>query len=223
MSMSEWAKREVEIACDNLRQGSGDKDDPQYVILCYESAMKAYETLMEDGHSGCSIMFTQKILNRLIDGRPLTPIYDTEDVWSEAVVPSSMPYYVARYKCNRMPSLFKYVLGNGEVVYTDIDRVNCFNIDNPSVSYHSRLVDGVIDEMFPITMPYDATDRYAVYCEEFLTDEKNGDFDTMGILMAVKNDTKKIPIKRYFKDVDHQWIEITEEDYSERKLRSIVE
>ena len=81
MSMSEWAKREVEIACDNLRQRSENEDDLQYDILCYESAMKAYETLMEDDHSGCSIVFTKNILNRLIDGRPLTPIYDTEDVW----------------------------------------------------------------------------------------------------------------------------------------------
>ena len=223
MSMSEWAKREVEIACDNLRRRSENEDDLQYDILCYESAMKAYETLMEDDHSGCSIVFTKNILNRLIDGRPLTPIYDTEDVWSEREVPSHMSHYVARYQCKRMSSLFKYVLGNGEVSYTDIDRVSCFNIENPSVSYHCGLVDDVIDEMFPITMPYVATDKYTVYCEDFLTDEKNGDFDTMGILIAVKNYIKRIPIKRYFKEIDHQWVEITEEDYSERKLRSIVE
>ena len=223
MSISEWAKREVEIACDNLRQRSENEDDLQYDILCYESAMKAYETLMEDDHSGCSIVFTKNILNRLIDGRPLTPIYDTEDVWVEIEVPSRMPYYIARYQCKRMSSLFKYVLGNGEVGYTDIDRVSCFNIENPSVSYHCGLVDDIIDEMFPITMPYVATDKYDVYCEEFLTDEKNGDFDTIGILIAVKNDIKRIPIKRYFKEIDHQWVEITEEDYSERKLRSIVE
>ena len=78
MSMSEWAKREVEIACKRER---GDDENPNmsdYGCACYESALKAFESLCEDGHSGMSIGFTKAILDRMIDGKPLTPIDDTE-------------------------------------------------------------------------------------------------------------------------------------------------
>lgn len=44
--------------------------------------MRAFESLLGDGHSGMSIGITKNILNRLIDGKPLTPIEDTEDVWN---------------------------------------------------------------------------------------------------------------------------------------------
>lgn len=40
---------------------------------------------MEDGHSGMSIGITKNILNRLIAGKPLTPIVDTEDIWDAGV------------------------------------------------------------------------------------------------------------------------------------------
>ena len=80
MSMLDWAKREVEIACnkENPDRKEGEFD---YGCACYESALKAFESLCDDGHSGCSIGFTKAILNRLIDGMPLTPIEDIDDIW----------------------------------------------------------------------------------------------------------------------------------------------
>ena len=79
--MLNWAKREVKIACEkeNPNKKDGEFD---YGCACYESALKAFETLCDDGHSGLSIKITQSILNRLIDGKPLTPIEDTDDVWN---------------------------------------------------------------------------------------------------------------------------------------------
>ena len=79
--MKEWAEREVQIACkrENPDRKEGEWD---YGCACYDSALKAFNSLMEDGHSGMSIEFTKQILNRLIDGKPLTPIEDTEDVWN---------------------------------------------------------------------------------------------------------------------------------------------
>lgn len=80
MSMKEWAKREVELACkhENPDRKEGEFD---YGCACYESALKALTSLMEDEHSGFSINLTKQILNRLIDGKPLTPIEDTDDIW----------------------------------------------------------------------------------------------------------------------------------------------
>lgn len=68
MSNLEWAKREVELACqkENPNRKDGEFD---YGCACYESALKAFESLCEDGHSGLSIGQTAAILNRLISGR----------------------------------------------------------------------------------------------------------------------------------------------------------
>lgn len=54
MSMMEWAKREVEIASKRER---GDKPESEwdYGCACYNSALKAFESLCGDGHSGFSI------------------------------------------------------------------------------------------------------------------------------------------------------------------------
>lgn len=70
MSMMEWAKREVEIASKRER---GDKPESEwdYGCACYDSALKAFESLCGDGHSGFSIGITKGILNRLIERKPL--------------------------------------------------------------------------------------------------------------------------------------------------------
>ena len=79
MSMLEWAEKEIEIACnkENPDRKEGEFD---YGCACYEGALKAFETLCNQGHSGFSIKITQGILNRLIDGKPLTPIEDTPNI-----------------------------------------------------------------------------------------------------------------------------------------------
>ena len=81
MSMQEWAKKEIEIACARER-GDNPEDEWDYGVACYKGALEAFEVLCGQGHSGYSICFTKQILNRLIDGKPLTPIEDTEDVWN---------------------------------------------------------------------------------------------------------------------------------------------
>ena len=81
MNMKEWAELEVEIAKKRER-GDAPEDEFDYGCACYDSALKAFNSLCEDGHSGMSIGFTKAILNRLIDGKPLVPIEDTEDIWN---------------------------------------------------------------------------------------------------------------------------------------------
>lgn len=212
MSMLEWAKREVKIACkkENLNRKDGEFD---YGCACYESALKAFESLCEDGHSGFSIKMTQSILNRLIDGQPLTPIEDTDDIWSDITC-----VYDERteYQCNRMSSLFKEVYKDGTVKYCDIDRSYCVNVDNPNITYYSRLVRRIIDKMFPIKMPYIPGKPIQVYCEKFL--------DTVGILYALKTENgeqEKIEINRFFRESEDgeegDWIEISKEEYDNRK------
>lgn len=224
MSMQTWAEKEIEIACSREREDSGvDNDgDWNYGCTCYESALKAYKSLMGDGHSGFSIGLTKYILNRLIEGKPLTPIKDTDDIWSEVSRFGNGDDKHTSYQCKRMSSLFKYLYADGTVEYKDLNRYYCVNINNTEVTYHSGLVQRIIDEMFPITMPYFPGKPIKVYCEDFLTDRKNGDFDTVGIFYAIKPDGEKVEINRFFKESKDDWDEIDEIEYNQRKSIKIV-
>ena len=187
--------------------------------------MKTFESLCDDGHSGFSIKMTQAILVRLLDGKPLTPIEDTDDIWNPCSRPKCSPKV---YQCKRMSSLFKNVYSDGTIEYNDVDSSYCVNIHNPNTTYSSGLVRRIIDEMFPITMPYMPSRPIEVYCEDFLTDKKNGDFDTVGVFYALKTENgkqEKIEINRFFRepegDEEGSWTEISKEEYYERKEAAI--
>lgn len=224
-NMLEWAKREVEIACkrENPNRKKGEFD---YGCACYVSALKPFESLTEDGHSGYSIGITKNILNRLIDGMPLTPIEDMDDVWC-------MPYTNGNgemvYQCNRMSALFKTVHSDGSVDYSSNDYCYCIDINNPKNTYYSGLVRRIIHKMFPITMPYIPGEPIKVFCEDFLTDKNNGDFDTVGVFYALKEENRepiRIEINRFFRgpfknekesEEFPEYVEISKEEYDSRK------
>ena len=219
MGMKEWAEREVQIACkrENPDRKEGEWD---YGCACYESALKAFNSLMEDGHSGMSMGFTKQILSRLIDGKPLTPIEDTDDVWTELADVKDDGF--KHYQCNRMYSLFKHVYPDGTVKYSDADRVICIDVETEN-AYSFGLVRDIIDEMFPIKMPYSAATKYKVYCSDFLYDSKNGDFDTVAVHYVETSDGNRIGIHKYFRPANEDepefpnWKEINIVDYVERK------
>ena len=219
----DWAEREVAIACEkeNANKKEGEFD---YGGACYESALKAFKSLCDDDHSGFSMKITQSILNRLINGQPLTPIEDTDDIWYER---HHCKDGNKLYQCKRMSSLFKDVYADGTVEYSDNNRLYCVNIHNPNYTYSSGLVRRIVDKMFPITMPYMPGTPIKVYCEDFLTDERNGDFDTIGVFYAFKTENgkqEKIEINRFFIVFrffeEYDWIEISIGEYMQRKHES---
>lgn len=212
--LERWAENEVAIAC---RREKPDRQDGEwdYGCACYESALKAFGSLCEDGHSGFSIGFTKAILNRLINNKPLLPIEDTDEVWIDI---SGLKGGIHEYQCKRMSSLFKYMYADGIVKYRDVDRYHGVTIDNPDATYRSGLIDTVMDEMYPITMPYMPADReYIIYTEDFLVDPSNGCFDTVGILYIITPSMEKVILNRYFKGSPKGFDEIDEAEYKERK------
>ena len=216
-------EKEVEIACKRERSFSGtDESEFDYGCACYESALKAYRSLLEDNHSGMSINFTKQILNRMIDGKPLSPIDDTDDIWYERGHRTNVDKkHFITYQCKRMSSLFKDVYDNGNIVYTDIDRVIVSNTASPTVYYKSGFIRNIIDEMFPISMPYIPYDEpFKVMREEFLFDESGGDYDTFHLLYVITPNGDKKIINRFFKDDKNTFIEISEEEYYERLLNA---
>lgn len=219
MSLLDWAKREVEIACKREREASKvSEGEWDYGCACYESALKAFNSLMEDGHSGMSISFTKNILVRLIEGKPLTPIEDTEDIWNFSYKNDNG---CSVYQCKRMSSLFKKIRPDGAVFYNDVERCYCVSVDEPNIPYHNGFVSNIFDEMYPITMPYiPPTSAAKIVREDFLFDPKNGDWDTMAILYLINFDGEKVEINRYFKEGEHSFIEITKEEYEMRRAVS---
>jgi len=143
MSMKEWAKSEVKIACAREVKAAkvdGHPEDAGYGVACYRSAMKAFNSLMKDGHSGYSIGFTKNILMALIDGKPLTPIEDTDDIWNDV---SCDKNGVTNYQCKRMSSLFKDVYPDGTVKYNDVNSVIKVDTSNGSTWSSGLILQGI--------------------------------------------------------------------------------
>lgn len=196
MSMTEWAEREVALA--------KKQNDDRYYGMCLDSALKAYKCLMEDGHSGMSFDITAGILKRLMADRPLTPITDADFDGPDPQISEhdvgKNEWLVTHKQCPRMPSLFRYETKDGRVFYRDVDRVSVCNPKDPRITWYSGLIANVVDEMFPITMPYDGSDRYLVNAREYLSKAGEGrcDFDTIEILAVVCPNGDCVPVERYF-------------------------
>lgn len=144
MSMTEWARHEIELAIKF--------DDSDYGRACYLSALKAYESLMADNHSGFSFSLTKNILDRLTNSLPLTPINDIPEEWEDFSVEGTWP---KQYQHKRRSSLFKRVEEDGSIDIFDMERWNCVDSSDPQRSLGSlRIVDRVMDDIYPIKFPY---------------------------------------------------------------------
>lgn len=206
-----WAEKEVELACKHAAKTSRKEGEFDYNRACYESALKAYNSLIEDGHSETSIQFTKDILNRLIDGKPIIPIEDTDDIWLNGF---DCGDYVS-YRCSRMSSLFKKVYNDGNVEYDDINRI--VRVDGKGLTYHNYFIRKIISELVgPVTMPYEpSTNPIRVYTSDYLYDKKNGDFDILAIWRYVMPNGDETPVHRFFKEVDKGWEEISLKEFKE--------
>ena len=216
MRMSDWAKREVEIACKK-ENPNWDGESFDYGCACYQSALKAYQSLCEDEHSGMSFSLTKNILIRLMNGNPLTPITD-EDFFIESDMPLESEDYLkerglkSSLQCPRRSSLFREETLDGKVSYTDIYRV--VYIDENEHCWVSGRARDIVDKLFPITMPYiPSNEKYKFYGDKFLLDERNGDFDHEAYLYVITPDGEKIELDEYYKEVNGEMVKISKEEY----------
>ena len=212
----DWAENEIRIA---LARENENDDFYGYIKACYESALKAYKSLCDDGHSGMSISVTRNILNRLIKGQLLTPIEDAEDVWTE-ILGMREDDRIKVYQCKRMGCFWKDVYPDGTVRYHDNERAYGVNMNDSEFTYHSGLTSRIVDEMYPIAMPYFPPNQpYMVYTEEFLFDARNGDFDTVHIHYIRTPEGDKVDVNRIFTTPEdgRGWKEITPEELDRLK------
>ena len=217
--MYDWAEQECRLACKKENPNFDfDSDDFDYGCSCYKSALKAYKSLAEDGHSGMSFSFTRDILERLMRHEPLTPITDDDFKDGNYLYPDEQLASMglkSEIQCPRMSSLFRKETIDGEVAYNDLDRAYCIDIEKPSDTFSSS-ADNIVDELFPIKMPYlPEKGKYKVYVQTFLTDKKNGDFDTRGVIYLITPDGKRIDINRYYTEKEGKMVEISKDEYDE--------
>ena len=220
MSIYDWAEQECRLACKRENPDFDfDGDDFDYGCSCYKSALKAYKSLVEDGHSGASFSFTKDILERLMRHEPLTPITDDDFkggnlIYSDEDLASMG--LKSEIQCPRMSSLFRKETLDGKITYSDVDRAYSVNVEDPSDTFSCGRDSNIVDEMFPIQMPYlPEKGKYKVYVQTFLTDKKNGDFDTQGFLYLITPDGKRININRYYTEKAGKMVEISKDEYDE--------
>ena len=208
MTTTEWATREVEL----LKQRNNDP----YYVACLDSALKAFKCLEEDGHSGASFGITAGILTRLMDGRPLSPI--TEKDFEYPLNAEYVKHILGDrcHQCPRMSSLFQTENEDGTFSYSDNNRIVAYEESSPHSAWHNGTISRMIDEMYPITLPYYANEKFKVYYKEYLFDEKNGDYDTLWVKYADRTcdgKTETIELNRFFTDKDGRMVEITKEEF----------
>lgn len=227
MSQVEWAENEVRIAVEREAKEcreSGHPEDIGYAVSCYDSALKAYKSLMEDGHSGMSYSIVSDILNKLMKGKPLTPITEQDfdgvgliQTPKEALEEMGLK---SEEQCKRMSSLFKQEFIDGKVTYSDVDRVIFKNTES-GLTYCVGRARKIIDEKYPITLPYGG-ERYTVEGIDFLTDAENGDFDTMGFYRVKMPNGQYEEINKFYgEDESGKMVEISQEEFEQRKARRI--
>lgn len=209
MSMIDWARNEVSLACDHMTEEEREHD---YAGVCFQTALKAFELICNESLTGFQVPQVQTILNRLISRKPLTPIEDVPESWSDEQLSSNDKIF----QCKRMSGLFKHIEDDGSVRFSDVDRVICTD-QVSSTTWHNGLADRLIEEMFPITFPYFPESKpYKVRMNEYLTDRKNGDFDTVMYIDVTSPDGTVTPINRYFGETEDGWKELTSDEFTAR-------
>lgn len=150
----------------------------EYACACVDSAAKAYEVLLKSENPVSDR--AKELLNRLIKGQPLSPI--TEDDFKAALHRPLEEWEVNMLKrnhlksntqCPRMFSLFREEDLDGNVTYSDGDRV--VYMDQRGHTWGNGEIIRMVDKMFPITLPYYPADkRFVVHGREYYME---GDVD----------------------------------------------
>ena len=215
--MSEWAEREIEIACKREMEATGNNEKEfGYGVGCYKSALKAYKSLMDDRHSGCSFGITRNILKRLMSELPLTPIQDIDDEWMEVHKDKDG---TTTYQCKRLYSLFKYVDKDGNVTYGGGRNYYCFIKDNPSNTFTNGIGGRLMDDLYPITFPYyPSNGSYSICMSEYLSDSRNGDYDSVAVWYIKEPDGNKVEINRFYHEKNGKMEEVTKEEFNKYVL-----
>lgn len=191
-----------------------------YAVECYRSALRTYETMAADGHSGMSWSLTRQILNRLMEGKPLKELnsyQDRPEEWEEQnrwLVDDGAAFNNIRY-----PALSYRLNANGKELYHDTDRWVFEELDRPNIPWCNGFLSNYLDEKFPIQFPY-CPFTIHVRIEEILTNPAHGDYDAQRIIDFIDPKTGEIvKVDACFEEVDGKWKEIGKKKWYELRKK----
>ena len=215
MNQLDWARNEIELA----RSCSGDSELDAYYDACCISALKAYESLYNDDHSGLSWSITKSILMRLMNDEPLSRITD-DDFTTNSVIEDTPEWLKSRglisdIQCSRMSSLFKKTYEDGRVEYLDIYRTRTYS-GGSDVPYNSGWVNRIVHEMYPITMPY-YPEHFIAYVDEFKSPNCKSDYDCAILKSLQHPDGTVEDINKYCIECNGSFIEVTKDEFDKFK------
>lgn len=203
--MKNWAENEIE-----LYKQKNNLDE--YYSMCLDSALRVYEVMCDEGHSGTSWSMTVPILEKLLRCENLTPLTGEDDEWNDVALDDKETVYQNK----RRSSLFKYVAKDGTIRYSYTGRITCVNENG--ICSHFGFVSEIAEQYIPpIIFPTLLKDRYYVHIVESLYDKENGgDFDTLAIKTIESNAFPTTEIRRYFKEENDGFVEIKAYEYYAR-------
>ena len=213
-----WADREIMLAIAKemqLAKEDGDEKTSEFKIRCYEAALKAYNSLLLDDRKGfdCIFSVSKKVLDRLLDHKPLTPIHEEDANWGEPWKKDENGDQCAQSE--RYSALFKTTHADGSLEYDDVDR--CYSHERLSGdSFHCGFDRKVLNDIDPITFPYQP------YNHPIMMDVEEFDFEDnsyRAVYMAVYPDGKVTEINRFVRTTEENikpvYEDITEKAYGE--------
>lgn len=191
----------LKIAKRDLRKYKEKYKDDFYGAGCYESALKVIEAfdkeMRDGGHSGLSASFTKRIIKSWLNENPIFPIEDSDFKKCDSYQKGVEMYY--------FEGVFKKVYPDGNVEYSDVDRVIYHDTYNgKDITWHSGDADRIVEEYVgKITMPYKREkihvygfDMYLGENGEDLTEENPGEMNSRFIKYILKEDGTKITVNK---------------------------
>lgn len=215
--MKARARHEVDLAI-----AENESDHMDELDKIYETALDLYCDFI-DGTVEAQIpeRMVRSVLSQLMDENPLTPIEDIEDEWKLVEGIDSTGTGTQIYKSKRRPSLYKNVIRSGEkeeIHFSDTGRAFCVDI-NTGRKRNWGIGITVLDEMMPITFPYEPLGKIKIYEETIkrCSALEEGYDDTIGILYFRLPDGKMINVSRFFTNDCGKMKEIDLETYKKIK------
>lgn len=228
MSTEQWAENEIRLKKEFEGKDAGGWGP--YVNGCLDSALKAYKSLCEDGHSGMSFSITRSILEMLMHDIPLTPIEDVPESWGDSYGMGEKNK-IAHFQCVRRSSLFKEIDENGNVSYHDIDNDVLDEVklaDGHSCSLGSgrtrKILAKYCPEALEIKFPY-CPPRYpwrVKVTEELKDTGKDRDFIYLSYILCPNFERIHVDKYIYF-DSNYDMHEATEEDLQKYSVQRLTE
>jgi hypothetical protein len=228
MSLVNWAENEIRLKKEFEGKEAGGWTS--YVNGCLDSALKAYKSLCEDGHSGMSFSITRQILEYLMHDIPLTPIEDVPESWGESYGFGDSDKR-KHFQCIRRSSLFKEIDPDGKISYHDNDntvldlvKLNDGHVSALGSSRTDKVLKKYCPEALEIKFPY-CPPRYPwrVRMSEELNDNGNDrDFNYLSYIICPNFERIHVDKYVYF-DSEGVLYEATDEDLQKYGVHRLTE